>query len=236
MQREIALLTLSAALGLMGLNSGDTPIEPLPSLGGGVTLVSQNAPKEPVKPWYNCKTREVWTLEKQTWCQKVYRLKNARYEIPAVGVVQLKNGVYVNLAQNRRIVLIDRPGAIAFGDLNNDGKEDAAVLLAVRPDASDGSIFLSAVLNSTFLSQGNSAKNPTSALLGDHVKVRTIAIEDTHVKVEALKGGAQDPRCCPTQAVTQFYALQGERLSLLAKPTARIKQAQSWLDGKTTCS
>ncbi len=198
--------------------------------------MSQNAPKESVKPWYNCKTREVWPPEKQTWCQKVNRLKNARYEIPAIGLVQLKNGSYINPVQNRRIVMIDRPGAITFGDLNNDGKEDAAVLLTVNTDGSGGSIVLSAVLSSKFLGQETNAKTPTAVLLGDRVKVQAIAIEDSHIKVEALKRGAQDPRCCPTQAVTQFYALQGERLSLLAKPTARIKQAQSWLDGKPTCS
>ncbi|UBF26657.1 hypothetical protein K9N68_01200 [Kovacikia minuta CCNUW1] len=213
MQRDIVLLTLSAALGLMGLNSGAAPIDPFPNIGTGAKLVVQDHPKESEKPWYNCTNREIWDAAQQSWCQKVEGLKNAKYQIPGIGQVQLKNGTYTNPAESLRVVLIDKPGAIAFGDLNNDGKEDATVLLGVSSGGSEALTYLSVVV-----SKADNLSSVASIPLGDRIKVQAIAIHANHIKVDLVQPGASAPYCCPTQTATQFYRMHEDKLSPLLKP------------------
>ncbi|MGA7936467.1 MAG: hypothetical protein WCA35_23135 [Kovacikia sp.] len=152
MQRDIALLTLTASLGLMGLRSDSVPIGPLSTLETGVNLVHQIHPKESPKPWYNCTTQEAWEPGKGSWCQKVNRLKNTQYRIPQVGLVQLKNGTYTNLARNLRVFLVEQPGTIVFSDSNKDGKEEATVLIGVKSGDSETLIHLSVPVSQTELS------------------------------------------------------------------------------------
>lgn len=53
-------------------------------------------------------------------------------------------------------------------------------------------------------------------VLGDRVKVEGLAIEDNLIRVNLVMHATDDPLCCPTQAVTQSYALEGDQLRLVS--------------------
>jgi hypothetical protein len=56
-------------------------------------------------------------------------------------------------------------------------------------------------------------------MLGDRVKVEHVWIEGDRILVEMITHAASDPLCCPTEAVTQTYALEGDQLQLISTTT-----------------
>ncbi len=139
-------------------------------------------------------------------------LKNAAYlsEWPADGVAQLVDGEYeeeiVPGAASKLIIVFYRD-MYAFGDLDGDGVEDAAVVLATSGGGSGTFISLEAVIND----QGT-PKHVATAFLGDRVQVNSVVIESGIITVDMVTHGPDDPLCCPTLEVTQRYELQGDTL------------------------
>ncbi len=106
--------------------------------------------------WYNCLTREVWTPEKKAWCDRWKTLQNATYLVPAslkpkaeLIPVTLKNGRYQRQDGKFFVELVNEKNWLAFGDLNGDGKQDAAVIFGVALDPNGRAIgtYLTAVLD-----------------------------------------------------------------------------------------
>jgi hypothetical protein len=106
--------------------------------------------------WYNCLTREVWTPEKKAWCDRWKTLKNATYLVPAsltpnaeLMQVTLKNGRYQRQDGKFFVELVNEKNWLTFGDLNGDGKQDAAVIFGVALDPNGKAIgtYLTAVLD-----------------------------------------------------------------------------------------
>lgn len=106
--------------------------------------------------WYNCLTREVFTPEKQTWCNRWQILQNATYIVPTTldlnpefTTVTLTNGRYQQADGSLIVELVNQPGWLAFGNLNNDDRVDAAVILGVALDPEGRSVatYLTAALD-----------------------------------------------------------------------------------------
>lgn len=138
-------------------------------------------------------------------------LKNAAYfsEWPADGVAQLVDGKYQEeyeegAASELFIVFTDM---YAFGDLDGDGVEDAAVVLATSGGGSGLFMSLEAVIN-----DGGTPHHVATAFLGDRVELKSISIESGVITVDMVTHGPDDPMCCPTLEVTQEYELQGDQL------------------------
>ncbi|MCB0055055.1 MAG: hypothetical protein KDE24_36500, partial [Caldilinea sp.] len=72
----------------------------------------------------------------------------------------------------------------AFGDLNGDGIDDAAVLLASESGGSGTFIDLHAVLD-----EDGAPVDAASAFLGDRVQVNSLVIEDGVIVVELVTQG-----------------------------------------------
>jgi hypothetical protein len=141
-------------------------------------------------------------------------LANASYpsEYTESGVVQLEDGEYrVPVAPGSATELVVTLDEVAFGDLNEDGVEDAAVILVTEPGGSGTFYDLAAVLN-----QNGEAVSVDSTLLGDRIQLEALAIEAGDIQVEMVTHGSSDPLCCPTQEVTQTYQLQDDQLVLIA--------------------
>ena len=117
------------------------------------------------------------------------------------------------------VELIREP--IIFGDLNGDGTDDAAVLLAESSGGSGTRIWVSTV--------GVQLDRPTcfgSALVGDRPQIRSMRIDERGwIRLEVVDAGPRDPVCCPTKLWTkewtlvegklmQVSALMGESLSV----------------------
>jgi predicted small lipoprotein YifL len=142
----------------------------------------------------------------------VEMLMNAEYhsEWPAEGVAKLTDGEYeeeIVPGAASKLTIVVYPDMYAFGDLNGDGVDDAAVVLATSGGGSGTFISLEAVLND----QGT-PKHVASAELGDRTKVESVAIESGQIIVELVTHGPDDPMCCPTVEATQKYKLQGDTL------------------------
>jgi hypothetical protein len=139
-------------------------------------------------------------------------LANATYlmEDSAEGQITLVNGEYEEeivpgSASKLRVNLIDE--GIAYGDLNGDGVEDAAVLLASNSGGSGVFIYLASVLD-----EDGQPVNTASTVLGDRVQINSMTIEDGVITVEMVTQGPDDPMCCPTQETIAKYTLEGDQL------------------------
>jgi uncharacterized membrane protein/heat shock protein HslJ len=138
-------------------------------------------------------------------------LMNAEYqsEFSVDQRVRLTNGMYkgkiVPGSATELVVLLSNE--VAFGDLNSDGADDAAVILITDPGGSGTFHHLGVVIN-----QEGSPKHLASQLLGDRIKVKSLSIRSGAIAVEMTTHGPNDPMCCPTGRVTRNYALRESKL------------------------
>jgi hypothetical protein len=129
-------------------------------------------------------------------------LKNATYMLPFYGnTVTLTNGGYQE-GSGAEITSVTMTESIAFGDLNGDGLEDAAVILVENGGGTGQFKSVVAMIN-----QGGVPVQAGVAQLGDRVQVNSLAIQAGRVMLDMLVQGPNDPLCCPTQPVTQSYQL-----------------------------
>jgi heat shock protein HslJ len=138
-------------------------------------------------------------------------LQNASYQGIYDEPVQLTEGRYegepfVPGGASRPTVVL-HPEVYAFGDLNGDGVDDAAVILIESSGGSGSFIYLAAVIN-----EGGAPVNVATHLVGDREQVQAISIEDGEITLNMVTHGPDDPMCCPTQEVTKRYRLQGDQL------------------------
>jgi hypothetical protein len=139
-------------------------------------------------------------------------LANAAYPIEgaATGKVQLHDGQFEQAAAPGSAAKIEvRLGtAEAFGDVNGDGTEDAAVTLVADFGGSGTFTYLSLVLN-----EAGAVRSLPAVLLGDRIIVNSLAIHDGSVVVDMLTRRTDEPMSdTPTVAVTRTFTLRGERL------------------------
>ncbi len=142
----------------------------------------------------------------------VEALMNADYhsDWPADGVAELEDGQYeeeIVPGAASKLVIVVYPDMYAFGDLNGDGVDDAAVVLATSAGGSGTFISLEAVVN-----EQGTPKHAASAQLGDRARINSLMIESGKVTVNLVTHGPNDPMCCPSQEASQEYKLQGDAL------------------------
>ena len=142
----------------------------------------------------------------------VEMLMNAEYhsEWPAEGVAKLTDGEYqeeIVPGAASKLIIVVYPDMYAFGDLDGDSVDDAAVVLATSGGGSGTFISLEAVTNDK-----GTPKHVASAELGDRAKIESVVIESGEITVDLVTHGPHDPLCCPTVEATQKYKLQGGTL------------------------
>lgn len=99
----------------------------------------------------------------------------------------------------------------AFGDLNGDGIDDAALLLVESSGGSGSFFYLAAVINSKGMPE-----NVATTLLGDRLSPESLAIEAGEVVLEAATHAEDDPMCCPSLKTRTTYRLQNGELSIVS--------------------
>jgi hypothetical protein len=120
-----------------------------------------------------------------------------QFQIP----IQLTDGKYSDPVNKRNVSIVLQPQMV-FGDLNADGIDDAAVLLA--EDAGGSGVFVSLVV----ITSNNGAFNQSNGvLIDDRPILQTLQIVDEKVVVNALIHGVNDPMVNPTFGVTETYRL-----------------------------
>ncbi|WP_430232964.1 hypothetical protein [Nitrosomonas communis] len=101
----------------------------------------------------------------------------------------------------------------AFGVLN--GKM-VGVVVAITTLGGTGTFYELALLTeSTAHAQGWT--NTDTVLLGDRVRVHSLAIERDHVTIVMTMHRPQDAMCCPTLTVIKRFAIRGDRLVMVSE-------------------
>ena len=127
-------------------------------------------------------------------------LKNAEYQIEKQKV-QLSGGKG-SLHPTGSALLLDQ--WTSFGDLDGDGKADAAVVLVTQPGGSGSFYYLVAMLD-----RDGSPLQGAITLLGDRVRIQSVSVADGQIRVRMLTQGPNDPMVNPTLLVERSYRLSG---------------------------
>jgi len=138
-------------------------------------------------------------------------LLNSTYRSPDWGEIQLRDGVYYRtppISQESPESYTTRfQGPVFYGDINADGLEDASVILSTQNGGSGHFIELAAVLN-----QNGSLYNIATIFLGDRVVVESGKVENDTIMLNMRVHDSNDGLCCPSQAVTWNFVLNGDQL------------------------
>ena len=139
-------------------------------------------------------------------------LKNANYhfvvkelaDVYPKDSLKLTNGLYYfalpqGAARDEYVTKLDDQH-VAFGDLNNDGHDDAAVILTSMAGKDRVYPVLSVMLN-----QNGSAEFVAGAELGQGVKINSLSIKNGKIEVAEILSGSNDSK-------TLIYRLDGSQL------------------------
>jgi hypothetical protein len=144
----------------------------------------------------------------------VQALQNAEYRSEQFGEswVRLKNGKYEERSQPGAVpeFVMRLSDKMAFGDLNDDGVQDAAVVLISSGGGSGSFRELIAVLD-----RNGRPQQAASAFLGDRTDIKSISIRSGIIFVDLVRHGPNDPMCCPTVREVKKYKLNGGRLKAI---------------------
>jgi hypothetical protein len=143
----------------------------------------------------------------------LFQLKNAAYPTQKGpgGMVQLDDGSFVGTGTSGpgidlKVSLRENP---AFGDLDGDGVNDAAVILIT--DNGLGSIFYELI---PVLNRDGHPVPASPFLLGDRILVNDIGILAGRIFVTLVRQGPYDAVTAPTLRVKEIYRLDGSQLVL----------------------
>ncbi|HZN04272.1 MAG TPA: hypothetical protein VFD06_11885 [Candidatus Polarisedimenticolia bacterium] len=133
-------------------------------------------------------------------------------DIVTEGPVRLANGQWsAEDDEGRQTLELGKDRA--RGDLDGDGREDAAVVLMGSGGGSGVFVDLALVLD-----RNGVPLHAASVALGDRVQVHGVSIEGNEVIVDVTQHGPGDPVCCPTQRVTRRFRYADGRLTDTAPP------------------
>jgi len=154
---------------------------------------------------------EIEKIEEETEKFTLDELKNSEYYVSVFEeTVQLEDGYYFrpwlpDSATGLRVEILDEK--IAFGDLNNDGKEDAAVIVYSSGGGSGGFRDLAVVIN-----ESGKPSGLTSKFLGDRVMINSITIQSGVITLDMVVHGPEDGLCCPSVEKIFKYELSENQL------------------------
>ena len=120
-----------------------------------------------------------------------------------VGTIQLSGGAYQDSAGGLDVRVVQT----ATGDLDGDGRPDAAVVLASQTGGSGTFIDLFAVLDRA---EGPLTRGPAS--LGDRVKVDSLRVTDRAIRLHLLTHAPDDALCCPTLRTIETFVVHADTL------------------------
>lgn len=129
-------------------------------------------------------------------------------------------------AARPRVQLVDRPPLV--GDLDRDGRPEAAVLLTQTAAGTGVMVYLAVVERS----EGGVAVTATAAV-GDRVQLRGSRLENGAVVLDLVQAGRADAMCCPGDLATRTWRLDGGALvetapRLTGRLTPEVMTGAEW--------
>ena len=142
------------------------------------------------------------------------QLRNAEYHLPLLGddstPIQFTDGagqIVFGEGATERVSAGIVSDTVAFGDLDNDGFADAAVVVFISGGGSGTFIHLVAVLD-----RDGQPAQAAVAYLGDRVPVQSLTIASGKIVAQTVAHRPSDGLCCPSLEITRRFTLQGNRL------------------------
>lgn len=147
----------------------------------------------------------------------IEQLKNAEVNITGVldtaatRTVRLTDGAFEASSDpaSADYVRVNMGQQVAYGDLNGDGAQDAAIIIGEGYGGTGNFVSVVAMLN-----QGGRPVFASSFGIDDRPKINSLAIQNGEILLDAVIHGPNDPLCCPAQPVTETFRLWGGRLVL----------------------
>ncbi len=136
----------------------------------------------------------------------ITQIRNSEYQLgltDALKVVQLTDGKFEQgTPSGTDYTNVTMTDTIARGDLNNDGVDEVAALVAENYGGSGVFVFLA-----VYKDVDGAFKFQTSILLDDRAQPNKLSIEGGEIYLDATIHATNDPMCCPTLQTTRHYVL-----------------------------
>ena len=136
----------------------------------------------------------------------VGKIRNAEYQLGATDVlrvVQLKAGKFEQgTAGGTDYISVNVTDFVASGDLNNDGVNEFAALIAENYGGSGVFTFLV-----VFTNVNGAPVFKTSTMVDDRPGLNALSIDNGEIFIDAVIHAADDPLCCPTLRINRHYRL-----------------------------
>jgi len=145
---------------------------------------------------------------------------NATYYMPYMeGVcdtIKLTSGFWEKVITDSEYVEREyiRLYKVAYGDLNNNNKTDAAVVLAQCTGGSGVFISINALIDSSGMPFHRACK-----YIGDRIKVDSIFVKDQIIHLNAIVQRYNVGACCPDSLVSWKFRLDGNKLDEITGAT-----------------
>lgn len=142
-------------------------------------------------------------------------IKNSMVNAPELQrSVQLTDGKYSENLPDGSIVLVAVDENVAFGDINEDGIDDAALLLQ---ESMGGTGFFYSI--TAFISSTKGFTQTNSHFIDDRALIHSLVIENGEVILNANVHAINDPMVNPSVTMTTTYRIFNEGLSLWRQTT-----------------
>jgi len=136
----------------------------------------------------------------------IAQIRNVEYQLgltDALRLVQLTDGKFEEgAAGGADYISVTMTDLIARGDLNNNGVDEVAALVAENYGGTGVFVFLS-----VFEEMDGGYKFLSSVLVDDRPVLNELSITDNEIFLNAITHKADDPFCCPTLQTTRHYTL-----------------------------
>lgn len=132
-------------------------------------------------------------------------LSNGEYTIENGETVKLANGKF---EKGRSVVELKE---FSLGDIDNNGVEDAVVILSESSEGSGCFYRLIALINR----EGNFQQKGALLQLGDRIIVNSVIINNGIITVDMVTHGPEDASCCPTiRELAQYRLIENNLIRL----------------------
>lgn len=140
-------------------------------------------------------------------------IRNAPYQLgipDTLQVVDLKNGKYEQgTAGSADYISVTLTDFVASGDLDGDGKDEVAALIAENFGGSGVFVFLT-----IYKMENGTPKFLTSSAVDDRAKPNALSIENQRIALDVVVHGIDDPMCCPNLRTERHYRLLNDQLDM----------------------
>ncbi len=140
------------------------------------------------------------------------QVRKAEYPLGAVDAprtVRLVNGRYAEGSSGANTLIVTMTDFLALGDLDADGEDEAAVLVAEQYGGAHTYYFLA-----VYRQEAGRAAYIASIFLDDRPLIHALSIQQDEIYLEASVHTADDPTCCPSERGIHRYGLNAPNLVL----------------------